>query len=118
MKLARSRHLLLAFGTGLLLVISKADASAEQVFHLTIVNQAFEPGTLTLTAEQRIKIMVANKDSSPAEFESNDFQAEVVIPGKTELPVYVGPLEPGTYQFFNDFHPQSKGTLIVKKTSP
>jgi plastocyanin len=118
MKYAHSRPLLSAFGAGLLLVIAaKADAAAEQVFHLTIVNQAFEPDTLTIPAGQRVKIMVMNKDSIPAEFESNEAHREVVIPGKTELPVYVGPLEPGTYHFLNDFHPQSKGTLIVKKAS-
>ena len=118
MKLARSRPLLSALGAALLLIVAaKAAAAAEQVFHLAIVNQAFEPDTLTIPAGQRVKIMVTNKDSIPAEFESNDFHAEVVIPGKTELPVYVRPLEPGTYHFFNDFHPQSKGTLIVKKTN-
>ena len=53
----------------------------------------------------------------PAEFESRDSHAEVVIPGKTELPVYVRPLKPGTYHFFNDFHPHSKGTLVVKKAA-
>lgn len=118
MKDARSRPLLSALGAALLLVVaSKASAAAEPVFHLAIVKQAFEPDTLTIPAGQRVKIMVMNKDSIPAEFESNDFHVEVVIPGKTELPVYVKSLEPGTYHFFNDFHPQSKGTLIVKKTS-
>ena len=118
MKYAHAKPLLSALGAALLLIIaSKADAAAELVFHLAIVHQAFEPDTLTIPAGQRVKIMVMNKDSIPAEFESNDFHAEVVIPGKTELPVYVRPLEPGTYHFFNDFHPQSKGTLIVKKTS-
>ena len=93
----------------------KADAAPQTVFHLAIVNQKFEPDTLTIPAGQAVKIMVKNKDAIPAEFESNDFKREVVIPGKTELPVYIRPLEPGTYHFFNDFHPQSKGTLIVKK---
>lgn len=117
MEYTRSRRLLSAFGAGLLLVIaSRADATAEQVFRLTIVNQAFEPDTLIIPAGQRVKIMVINKDIIPAEFESSEAHREVVIPGKTELPVYVGPLEPGTYHFINDFHPQSKGTLIVKKT--
>ena len=116
MKDARSRRLLSAFGAALLLVIaSTADATAEQIFHLTIVNQAFEPDTLTIPAGQRVKILVMNKDIIPAEFESSEAHREVVIPGKTELPVYVGPLEPGTYHFINDFHPQSKGTLIVMK---
>lgn len=118
MKYADSRALLSAFGAALLLIIAaKAHAAGESVFHLTIVNQAFEPDSLTVPAGHAVKIMVMNKDSIPAEFESNDFHAEVVIPGKTELPIYVRALEPGTYSFFNDFHPQSKGSLIVKKAS-
>lgn len=119
MKYARSRPLLSVFAVALLTVVAwKSDAASEAVFHLAIVKQAFEPDTLTILAGERVKIMVMNKDTVPAEFESNDFKREVVIPGKAELPVYVGPLEPGTYHFFNDFHPQSKGTLIVKKSSP
>ncbi len=115
MRLALSGLLLLAFNAALLPVVTlKADAAEEPVFRLAIVNQAFVPDTLTVPAGQRVKIMVMNQDSIPAEFESNDFRVEVVIPGKTELPVYVRPLQPGTYHFFNDFHPQSKGTLIVK----
>ena len=27
--------------------------------------------------------------------------------------MWVGPLTPGTYKFYNDFHPQSTGTLVV-----
>jgi hypothetical protein len=118
MKYIASRFVLSAFGVALLSLMARnADAAPQTIFHLAIVKQAFEPDTLTIPARQRVKIMVMNKDSIPAEFESNDFHAEVVIPGKTELPVFVRPLEPGTYHFFNDFHTQSKGTLIVKKTS-
>ncbi len=115
MKDARLRFLLPAVGVALLLASAKAEAAPENIFHLAIVGQAFEPNTLTIPAGERVKIMVMNKDTIPAEFESTDAKREVVIPGKTELPVYVGPLNPGTYVFFNDFHPQSKGTLIVKK---
>ena len=61
-----------------------------------------------------LEILVKNVDVLPAEFESNDFNREVVIPGGTELPVYVGPLKPGTYAFFNDFHQASTGKLIVR----
>jgi plastocyanin len=118
MKHAHSEPLLAALGAALVVLVApQAGAAAEPVFHIAIVKQAFEPDTLTIPPGQRVKIMVANKDSVPAEFESNDFHLEVVIPGETELPVYVRPLEPGTYHFFNDFHPDSKGTLIVKKTN-
>jgi plastocyanin len=80
---------------------------------LRISDQAFQPDVLTIPAGQRVKILVKNEDPSPAEFESNDFNQEKVIPGGTSLPVYVGPLTAGTYKFFNDFHPQSTGKLVV-----
>ena len=114
MKYMRSMVLLSALGLTLFAVIAtRADAAPDTVFHLTIVKKAFVPDTLTIPADETVKIMVKNTDSLPAEFESNDFHAEVVIPGKTELPVYVRPLKPGIYSFFNDFHPDSTGTLLV-----
>jgi hypothetical protein len=27
--------------------------------------------------------------------------------------VYIGPLDPGRYRFFNDFHPASEGWVVV-----
>lgn len=115
MKYAPSRFLLSTVGIALLAIVAgPANAAPQTEFHLAIVNQAFVPDTLTIPAGQRVKIMVMNKDAMPAEFESNDFHAEVVIPGQIELPVHIRSLEPGTYHFFNDFHPESKGTLIVK----
>ena len=81
---------------------------------LTIHAQAFQPGSITIPAGQRVKIMVDNKDALPAEFESSDFSVEQVIPGGTALPVYIPPLKPGSYRFFNDFHPSSIGTLVVR----
>lgn len=84
---------------------------------LQIKNQAFQPNVLTIPAGQRVKILVKNEDTLPAEFESSDFNREKVIPGGTSLPVYVGPLSAGTYKFFNDFHPQSTGKLVVAAPS-
>ena len=28
--------------------------------------------------------------------------------------VYVGPLNPGRYEFFDDFHPSTRGFIVVK----
>ncbi|MGA7974261.1 MAG: cupredoxin domain-containing protein, partial [Pseudolabrys sp.] len=98
MKLTFSKILLSAFVVALLpIATGKADAAPEAVFHISIVKQMFEPDTLTIPAGQTVKIMVKNKDDLPAEFEGRDFHAEVVIPGKTELPVYVRSLKAGTY---------------------
>lgn len=89
-------------------------AGSSPDIQLTIKNQAFSPDTLTIPADTRVRIMVKNADSLPAEFESYDLNREKVVPGGSTVPVYVGPLDPGRYGFFNDFHPSSKGHLIVK----
>lgn len=116
----RSRPIaVLAIQAGLIMAaLAGPNAAAASNLTLTIKNQAFQPKTLTIPAGQTVKIMVKNEDGLPAEFESSDFNREKVIPGGTQLPVYVGPLTPGSYGFFNDFHPPSTGTLIVKPAKP
>jgi len=96
-----------------LLLVSQAWAAPSSVVQLVIRNHSFEPQTLTIPAGQQVEIMVKNGDVFPAEFESSDLNREKVIPGGTTLPLYVGPLSPGSYRFFNDFHPSSTGTIVV-----
>lgn len=83
-------------------------------YQLTIKNQAFTPATLTIPANTQVQIRIHNQDALPAEFESYDFNREKVVPGGSKVSLYVGPLKPGTYKFFNDFHSSSTGKLIVK----
>lgn len=103
--------------SALVLALVASWAVAAPPLTLVVKNQAFEPAQLTIPAGQVVKIMVRNEDALPAEFESSDFNREKVIPGRSTVPVFVGPLDPGTYGFFNDFHPESKGTLIVVPAS-
>lgn len=97
----------------LLILVPQAWAASFPAARLVIKNQSFEPQTLTIPAGQQVEILVKNSDTFPAEFESTDLSREKVIPGGTILPLYVGPLSPGSYQFFNDFHPSSSGTIVV-----
>lgn len=112
----RQEHIALSLWFAMVSVaaVPLAMAASPSAFTLTIKDQAFVPDSLTIPAGKTVKILVRNQDSRPAEFESYDFNRETVIPGGTQVPVYVGPLKPGTYKFFNDFHPSSKGTLIVQ----
>ncbi|MBS0317906.1 MAG: cupredoxin domain-containing protein [Proteobacteria bacterium] len=84
-------------------------------FHLAIRNHTFEPVELRVPAGVKFKIVVANNDATPEEFESNDFNREkIVMPGAT-ITVFVGPLKAGTYKFFGDFHQDTaQGRLIVE----
>jgi plastocyanin len=92
---------------------SAADAPAEA--HLTLSNHAFEPQVLTIPAGKKIKLIVTNKDDAAAEFESDELGREKVVPANGEIFVYVGPLDPGTYGFYDDFHRKTTtGSLIAK----
>ncbi len=68
----------------------------------------------TPPANERFRIEITNQDATPAEFESTDLRAEkIVVPGG-KITVMAGPLKPGTYAFFDDYHPDTaKGTLVV-----
>lgn len=81
---------------------------------LTIKDHRFAPADLTIPADTKVVIVIKNLDPTPEEFESTDFHREKVVTGGGEIEVYVGPLPAGTYEFFADFHPTTRGRLIVK----
>jgi hypothetical protein len=84
-------------------------------FHLTIKDHRFEPAQLTVPANTKFKLLVKNADSMPSEFESNELNREkIVLPNRT-VTVFIGPLEKGSYKFFDDFHQDTgQGVLIVE----
>src|SRR5207302_10099129 len=77
----------------------------EAVFTLTIKNHRFEPTELEIPANKKVRLVVKNTDPTPEEFESTELHREKVIPGGQEGIVIIGPLTPGTYEFFGDFNP-------------
>jgi plastocyanin len=93
--------------------ISAYAFAAESTTALAIHTNQFEPKQLTIPAGIKMKIVIRNQDGIPAEFESYDLSREVVVPGHGEVTIYVGPLEPGTYQFFNDFNHDMQGSIVV-----
>ena len=91
-----------------------AAAHAED-YVITIKNNQFSPKELTIPAGQKVKIIVKNQDATPAEFESSDLNREKVVSANNEIIVFIGPLDPGSYGYFDDFHRDTtKGTIIVK----
>jgi len=81
---------------------------------ISIRNQQFTPAQLTVPANTKVELLVVNEDGLPAEFESYDLSREVVVPGHSQVRIFIGPLDPGKYGFFNDFHQQSKGWIVVR----
>lgn len=81
---------------------------------LAIKDHQFVPATIDVPAGQKVKLVIRNQGAEAAEFESVQLHREkVVLPG-SEITVFVGPLDPGSYEFFDDFHPDTRGHLIAK----
>jgi heme/copper-type cytochrome/quinol oxidase subunit 2 len=82
---------------------------------LTLENHHFSPAEITIPANTRVEFDVTNQDATPAEFESDDFSAEKVLPAGQPVKVTVGPLKPGTYEFHDEYNEDaSKSRLIVE----
>ena len=84
-------------------------------FTLVIESHRFVPAELKVPAGQKIRLLVENRDSTAEEFESYDFNREKIVPGKGRIALFVGPLKPGRYEFFGDFHADTaRGFLIAE----
>lgn len=82
---------------------------------LVIRNHCFEPAELAVPAGKKVKLTIANEDASAEEFESYELNREKVVPPKGRVTLYVGPLKPGRYPFFGDFHKDTaQGVLIAQ----
>ena len=80
---------------------------------LTIKDGKFEPAELHAPAGRAIEIHVSNRNTIPSEFESSDLHIEKIVPAGKEAVVRVRPQQPGRYNFFDDFHRETQGVLVV-----
>src|SRR5436305_8439891 len=81
---------------------------------LTIQNRKFVPAEITIPAGQKVELIVRNQQETPAEFESTSLHREKVVPPGGQISVFVGPLEAGRYEFFDDFNRAARGFIVVK----
>jgi len=100
--------LALGLGAG---VASAQEAEAQ----LVIRSHKFEPAEITVPAGKKVKLVIDNQDATAEEFESYELNREKVVPPKGKITLFVGPLKPGRYPFFGDFHKDTaQGVLIAK----
>lgn len=105
----------LALASVLLLWSFAARATDVPEFHLAIQDHAYQPAELKVPAGTKMKLVIENRDASPEEFESTEFNREKIVLPNSTITVYVGPLKPGSYRFFGDFHQDTaQGRLIVE----
>jgi plastocyanin len=105
----------LFFNAGLFISLLLSGAAQADEYVIQIKDNQFSPATLTIPADQKVRVIVRNLDPTPAEFESFDLRREKVISGGSEAVLFIGPLKSGNYTFFDEFHADTaKGTIIVK----
>jgi len=100
----------------LLLSLFSMSAMAEvKEYTLTLRDHKFIPAQLTIPANTKVKLLIVNEDATPEEFESHELNREKIVTGKGRISVFVGPLKPGKYPFFGEFHMDTaQGVLIAK----
>jgi plastocyanin len=103
------------FPLAAILAIGASVQAQEPTYTLLIKNHQFEPTEIQIPAGQKITLTVKNNDPTPEEFESTELRREKVVPGGEQITVYIGPLKPGSYEFFGDFNPSTARGHIVAK---
>jgi hypothetical protein len=112
--LMRDVALMILLGAAVLFSAEAATAQERTSLAVTVKNHRFEPAELHTPANRPLAITVKNLDAAPIEFEGVSLRVEkVVTPGATGT-VNVRALAPGRYEFFDDFHQETRGTLIVQ----
>ncbi len=92
-----------------------APAASQEAFVVVIKDHRLIPAELQVPAGQKIKLLVDNQDPTPEEFESHSLNREKIIPGNSKATIYIGPLKPGTYEVFGEFHQETaQGKIIAK----
>jgi hypothetical protein len=100
----------------LLSMAASLSSSAQQTAKVTVSvkNHHFQPAEIRAPANVPIELHVKNLDSTPMEFESVSLRVEKVVTGNGEGTIRLRPLTPGRYEFFDDFHQETRGALVAK----
>ena len=87
----------------------------EQDYVITLKDHVFTPAELIVPANKKIKLVVENQDPTPEEFESFDLNREKIVSGNGKIMVFLGPLKPGRYKYFGEFHQDTAQGVIVAR---
>lgn len=98
----------------LLATCGAAQAAETQTYTISIKNGAFEPAKTEVPQGEKVHLIIKNEDDQKAEFESTGLDREERVGAHQQIDVYVGPLNAGTYEFFDDNNPDATGSIVAK----
>lgn len=99
----------------LLPLLSAPVRAADAEYNLVLEGHRYSPAELVVPPGVRVRLVLENRDATPEEFESYALNREKVVAPSSKVVLYVGPLNPGRYEYFGDFNPDTaRGWLVVK----
>jgi plastocyanin len=95
------------------LVFSAARAAETVTVHLSLKDHQFQPAELHVPTGKPFVIVLKNLNGAPAEFESGPLHVEKVVTAGGSITMRFSALPPGRYRFFDDFHSETEGFVVV-----
>jgi heme/copper-type cytochrome/quinol oxidase subunit 2 len=119
-RIAARRYHGIGFGVAAALLLAVAamapgavSAADTATLSITLKDHKLDPPELHAPPGTPIDIKVKNLNDIVSEFESDDLHFEKIVPVGNEATVHVRPQQPGRYKFFDDFHRDTQGYLVV-----
>jgi hypothetical protein len=81
---------------------------------ISIRDHQFVPAEVAVPVGAKIELTIRNEQTVPAEFESTSLHREKVVAPGAAVSVFIGPLPAGSYEFFDDFHPATRGNVVAR----
>ena len=102
--------------TLLLLGLLSAPARAQEmpVIKVEMRDGAILPAVIEVPANTRFKLEITNTGTSPVEFESVELKREKALAAGSTSSIVFRTVDPGTYDVFDDFHPDARAKLVAK----
>ncbi|KQO55363.1 hypothetical protein ASG60_14665 [Methylobacterium sp. Leaf469] len=108
-------NLLAAAATATTLALGHpARAEDLPVIKVEMRDGAIIPEIIEVPANTRFKLEITNTGKSPVEFESTELKREKALAAGATSSIVFRTIDPGRYDVFDDFHPDSKATLVAK----
>jgi hypothetical protein len=104
----------LVLAVPLFLAVAMPALADDPVVTITLKDHQFVPSEVPVPAGVKVQLLIKNEQPVTAEFESNSLHREKIVNAGGQIIVFVGPLDPGSYEFFDDFHGDTRGHLVAK----
>jgi hypothetical protein len=105
----------LAACAALLLLIAALPARADDPkVAIVLKDHQWVPAEVPVPAGVKVELVVRNEQPTAGEFESTVLHREKIVSAGGQVSVFIGPLSPGRYEFFDDFHGATRGVIVAK----